>query len=450
MRRILFLSLIVITITGCKREPEYLDLEKINAQKKVISLEKAKKFFIEEGCPNKDFRLEPKWETFTQQKENDFGDTYAYVDVVLNENPKTNVKILFKETKEKLESRVIVLKDEGNKKISVLFTQNGKFQKAYIVDGNKTSILTERISQDNATFTMQKGDPSPGSCHFGGGGVTVNLDGVDVYGPKKDKGNQPKTPFFPPYISPSDPFLPPSGGGISGGQKSIDKNNLKDKCASEIIDEMKSEMNFRRFLNQNSFSGGNFNIHQHILDLFDKSSRTNLTFKSGILNGENAHTVGSTITLDENYLKNATRLSIARTIMHESIHAYLNAYFYQYPDFQNKDFSRALQFYLNSFGKDMNGSQHELMVNYVEAMSKALYEWDRHYNSGHSADFDYCKSLCYAGLSYKTKDSAGNDIYEDSDAFKNMVPNKADRDKIKEKINNENTGNRNAKSSKCK
>ena len=124
MRRILFLSLIVITITGCKREPEYLDLEKINAQKKVISLEKAQKFFIEEGSPNKDFRLEPKWETFTQQKENDFGDTYAYVDVVLNENPKTNVKILFKETKEKLESRVIVLKDEGNKKISVLFTQN--------------------------------------------------------------------------------------------------------------------------------------------------------------------------------------------------------------------------------------------------------------------------------------------------------------------------------------
>ena len=50
------------------------------------------------------------------------------------------------------------------------------------------------------------------------------------------------------------------------------------------------------------------------------------------------------------------------------------------------------------------------------------------------------------GLNYE--DSAGNQI--DTNSFKALVPNKSDRDKIKNLLINEQNGNSNSKGSKCK
>lgn len=153
-------------------------------------------------------------------------------------------------------------------------------------------------------------------------------------------------------------------------------DNLTDPCAKRILNQMRFDtgrINIANLMTPEIKRKHNFS--QMIIDLFEKSSQTHLTFTNGITkNGANGSTKGTTITLNNNYLQTATQLAIARTIIHEMVHAYLNATYRNYSGFENKPFWFLLDDYFKknkSKYKGANRLHHEFMKQYVEAICRS-------------------------------------------------------------------------------
>ncbi|NDV14742.1 hypothetical protein GO009_01790 [Muricauda sp. TY007] len=137
-----------------------------------------------------------------------------------------------------------------------------------------------------------------------------------------------------------------------------------------------------------------------------------------------------TITLDDDYVNNATQLSIARTVIHENVHAFVGMILnsnntsdmaislqslYTYYKFNNPD--KLVQ----------NLTQHEFMSQYVDAMAVSLSVWDNKQQS-----MEYYKKLCWAGL-------------ESSSVYQAQL----NKNEIQETIQNEATNSVNAKGQEC-
>jgi hypothetical protein len=185
--------------------------------------------------------------------------------------------------------------------------------------------------------------------------------------------------------------------------------------------------------------------------LFNDSDKTHYTIQNGKLTGKNASTDPTTniTTISENYLQNATRLSIARTIIHESVHAYINSTLKRLPGFVNMSLRQKMQAYARENGiTDTPRFHHEFMGQYVNGMAYSLYQWDKRYGNGGYFGWDYYKAMAYAGLSYDKNPDPKITELVDTDSFKALVPNKTDRDNIK-KINSNETTGKNAKGKKC-
>jgi len=131
-------------------------------------------------------------------------------------------------------------------------------------------------------------------------------------------------------------------------------------------------------------------------------------------------------------VKDATKLSIAKTLIHESLHVYVNLKT-SYHD-RSYSLTKILNEYYKVYSKDYphdvanNLSQHKFISQYVEAMAYSLSAYDNHQKS-----MDYYTAMSWGGL-------------ESSDAYKKL-PNKTAIEKI---IKNERYAKSNAKSTKCK
>lgn len=139
-----------------------------------------------------------------------------------------------------------------------------------------------------------------------------------------------------------------------------------------------------------------------------------------------------TISLRESYVDNATQLSIARTILHESLHAYFIAYLKSKGSTELlKAFPQAIIIYSNSYPININGdSEHEVMTNYVNLMAKTLADFD-----GHRQNDNYYINLSYGGLrgtsAYNAKSAAekneiDNAIYAEANATTNAKGTKCE------------------------
>ena len=189
------------------------------------------------------------------------------------------------------------------------------------------------------------------------------------------------------------------------------------------------------------------NFSESILKLFNDSDNTHLIIQNGNTGNSNAYTAGATITIGDTYLANATQLSIARTMIHESVHAYLNGVYYSYPDFENKTFKEKLQKYAKDKGfTDMNTFHHNFMGQYVDAMAYSLYEWDKNYGTGGSLGWDYYQSMAYSGMFQV--DPSGN-IATEIDTFIELISNASDRQAKADIILNEQKGNNEAQGTEC-
>lgn len=257
-----------------------------------------------------------------------------------------------------------------------------------------------------------------------------------------------------------------SGGGNSGSSEIVIEipveilNKLTNECAFKIFEQLRSGLykidpNKPHVVTPN----GNLNLSENILLLFSESYKTNYTIQNGTTSGSNASTERGVTTMNDNYLLTATKLSIARTMIHEQLHAYLDAVFFRRPDLRDSSLEKKLKEYAKFNGiNDIGTLHHEFMINYVDVMAYSLYEWDVEHGNGHGhLGWDYYKAMAYGGLVNPVKDVNGDFVYdtngyktyEDTNSFIDLIPNETDRNNIK-KINiDEAKGEQDAKGEKC-
>jgi hypothetical protein len=157
-------------------------------------------------------------------------------------------------------------------------------------------------------------------------------------------------------------------------------------------------------------------LTQVVLDVFEANDYVNLIFKTSDQIIENANTTlfstynssnstcNITITFRESYLETATDLSIARTTIHESLHAIL-VYMFEEGLLESDDGTPLEGFenvlgaylsYLSGLPPNFGTSQHELMSEMVQDMATSLSSYGQ--SSGYSYPFSFYEKLCWGGL----------------------------------------------------
>jgi hypothetical protein len=150
------------------------------------------------------------------------------------------------------------------------------------------------------------------------------------------------------------------------------------------------------------------------------------------------------ITFNSQYLAEASKLSIARTILHESVHAFLVYNGFCAP---NGDVFQGYQNYLFSKGISQGAvGQHEFMAQYVNAIAYSLYQWDLKFGLG-NIPLSYMKDIAWGGLTGYRDD---NGQYVRYDSFINYTNNSSSViNRIESNVVNEKKANSYAKSPKC-
>ncbi|WP_367864507.1 hypothetical protein [Pedobacter sp. WC2423] len=131
----------------------------------------------------------------------------------------------------------------------------------------------------------------------------------------------------------------------------------------------------------------------------------NWKMQDGITNGNNAVTsniynssTGTvTTTFNSANFKGGSDLAIAKTILHESVHAYLVAYFKVDPLSAQKTFSQYLQDFNSTTRPDLNDLQHNEMVrNFIGSVAGNLITYGK--NQGYNLPDQFYYDLSWGGL----------------------------------------------------
>jgi len=230
------------------------------------------------------------------------------------------------------------------------------------------------------------------------------------------------------------------------------KNNLTNTCANDIFEELQNNLYTEDPLKPEiTIPNSNItelNFSELILKLFNDSNSTNLIIENNDIGDANAHTIGATITLNNSYIEATTQLSIARTIIHESLHAYLNALYSNVIEFNSFTFREKMDRYAsdNGYVIGSNTFHHEFMGQYVNAMAYSLYAWDKNYGTGGNLGWNYYYSMAFGGLFQTYPDGK---IATETETFKSIIPDPIERQKIADIIFNELKNNNYAKGSDC-
>ncbi|MDC6385307.1 hypothetical protein PP180_08000 [Muricauda sp. SK9] len=178
-----------------------------------------------------------------------------------------------------------------------------------------------------------------------------------------------------------------------------------DPCVKGIINKLKTKDMQNLTVPNIGQLAGTGHLSQTIIDMFDGSTNYHLNFKvadattSGGLkrnaytdpnpNTPNKGEVTFDIVLDEDFVKNATQLAIARTIIHESLHAYLS---YSVQNYSSAPFSQLFYDYVSTKGYTTNTAQHNIMTQFADAIGHSLSVWDNNKQS-----IEYYKNLAWSG-----------------------------------------------------
>jgi hypothetical protein len=210
-------------------------------------------------------------------------------------------------------------------------------------------------------------------------------------------------------------------------------DNLNNPCVENILKELQKKDTKNAIVPDLT---GVSHLSQTILDLFDTSTNDNLTFEikqlgstsAGEINAQTTNVTGGwKITLDTDLVKNGTQLFMAKTLIHESMHAFIK---YNLKTNRTSNLATDLNALYQKFKSQNNSSNlthHEFMSQYVEALSYSLAAYDNHQQPN-----VYYKMLSWGGLETST-------VYQ-------ALSNKTE---IQNAINNERYGKSNAKGKKC-
>lgn len=211
----------------------------------------------------------------------------------------------------------------------------------------------------------------------------------------------------------------------------IKDNNLKP-CMKKILDSIKNS--------STGLSG--------IITKFSGSNNTgfNWELKDGTTtNGATGQTSNYdntsktvTSTFDTQKWSDASELSWARTILHESIHAYIVASLKINPIQARSEFSDMFRNWNQTTNPNFNDIQHaEFVRNYVNDIKTSLKEFG--VKKGYNLSDQFYNDMAWGGLTHWNKrDSSGNYILDGNGApikeetpwFQAAFPNSTDRDRI--------------------
>lgn len=214
------------------------------------------------------------------------------------------------------------------------------------------------------------------------------------------------------------------------------------------------------------------NFSQAILNMFNDDQNYDYAVKERLLHSTessaftnpspifNSSTGKYTVTTfyNPNYLSTATTLSTARTMIHESIHAYL---VYQQRLNPARDVHELVDNYAkqNGFTSDLNLIHHNFMSQFVNSISYNLYLWDKNHGTGGSLGWQYYHDLAWGGLAnYRDRhDDTKILFYKEfenylkslDDPLTTVDESAAVKQRILKAIENEATNNSSAKGDDC-
>lgn len=224
-------------------------------------------------------------------------------------------------------------------------------------------------------------------------------------------------------------------------------NKIKNEKGKQIVNQLKSSTDLKKISKELKTASGSLNLSEMIIDLFDRSTHTDLIFQEDVLEKSNGSTFNTTITLDTYYMQTATKLAIARTVIHEMIHAYLKMRCNRekYKEFGSEYIGGLLTAYANKNCENCNENEihHEYMGQYVDAMAASLQEWDKKYGTRTDLGWEYYRAMAFGGLFQVDQTGV---IIQETKAFKELVPDRTEREKIAEICFNEQKANHHAKS----
>lgn len=184
-------------------------------------------------------------------------------------------------------------------------------------------------------------------------------------------------------------------------------------------------------------------LTQLVLDAFESNNKTNLIFKvsSNVSGNGNTFpialynsitkTCDVKIQIRESYLTTGTDLSIARTIIHESVHGLFvqmheEGKFYLPDNTIDPSFNDLASAYTKAMETNNTSglglSQHKYMGNLVKDIATSLSAYGE--QNGYNLPFSYYNYMAWGGLTH-SPDSNGNLV--ENDFFKNEVTNPNER-----------------------
>ncbi len=446
---------------------------------------------------SKELKVNPNWNSFQEVSLSEADANFGILDVTTNAMTSMRSKMVFLGVNDGVINAIQtenVSRDESNNIVDgVVFfhTLNGKFVVAYRYENGKPTMkYLKKNTVYKANFISLSAllfndcvndlDTTTPTCE-----TTIDggeLEGFTLVTQVRNNENYTNFPIDlliqeqEPIIAEVTDLLNPddrNGGGgadnsasCAGGtvydpatNSCVDAeeqiiNELTDNCAKSIFTELENGIYqsdpLKPELEILALDTGKLNFSQQILHLFASSNETHLTIlNNNNIGDSNAQTVQTTITISDDYLKNATQLSIARTMIHETIHAYINGLYYTSSSFHDLSFASKLRKYAadNGYTAMDNTLQHNFMGQYVNAMAYSLYEWDKQYGTGGNLNWDYYKAMAFGGL-FQTDPITGK-ITTETDSFVELVPNSNDRQAIADIVMNEKNGNYDAQGTKC-
>ncbi|NVK83024.1 MAG: hypothetical protein HWE21_01815 [Cytophagia bacterium] len=222
-------------------------------------------------------------------------------------------------------------------------------------------------------------------------------------------------------------------------EEQIDDTNLKP-CMKSLISSIKTQTKGLSWV-INHFAGNNANYNWKVEHGVLQGDYTAITPN----NSYNSATGTVTTIFDTNKYKNSSDLSIVKTILHESVHAYLISYFRNDPINAGSTYADLVRDHGNSVYPSLEEEHHaEIVRSFVNQIAGSLEEFG--VNKGYSLSSQFYSDLAWSGLTHwkkrdaqgnVVKDSNGNDVYEETSWFKSTFNNASDRGRVLKTINDE-------------
>jgi hypothetical protein len=199
-------------------------------------------------------------------------------------------------------------------------------------------------------------------------------------------------------------ILNPPYGRLQNGKNSVDIMNI-------AIRKLKQ--------------GGKFNYYIEDVDIPLNSNGTRPNAKT--LPPDSQGNI--TIQIDNTYIQNATSLSLARTLIHETAHAYMF-----YLSKTNYEFRIELNNYFIAHNNNFADAHHGSMSQFLLGMAISLYNWDKNFGpTNGSLGLDYYYKMAFGGMLQNGTPNPIQDVVQ-------YIPN-GDWQAIAQILENEATGN---------